>query len=69
MYKKPLKLANLNISIRLNIWQLIEEHNEALNTTKDNERKKFNEELDKLRQISEDKKGDAMEIGEEQDML
>ena len=49
--------------------QLREEHNEALNITKENGAAETIEEIDKLRQISEDKKGDGMEIGEVQDTL
>ena len=38
------------------MMQMIEEHNEALNVAKDNGVTEFIEELDKLRQILEDRK-------------
>ena len=69
MDKTILKLAILKSSTRLNIKQLREEHDKALNVAKDNDTIETIEELDKLRQIMEDKKGDVVEIGEEQDML
>ena len=50
------------------LW-LRKEHYEALNSTKDNDTTEIIEELERLRQILEDKKGDMMKIGEEQDML
>ena len=49
----------------VNMHQLIEEHNEALNSANDNGTTETIEELDKLHQLQYDKKGDAMEIGEE----
>ena len=49
--------------------QLREEHGEALNATKDSGTTETIEELDKFRQTMESKKGDVMEIGEEQDTL
>ena len=64
-----LKLATLKISAHFNVQRLIEEHNKVLDYAKDNGTTETFEELDKLRQILEDKKCDAMEIVEEQDML
>ena len=69
MDKKIVKLATLKSSASLNTKLLREEHNEALNTTKDNGPTETIEEIEKLRQTPENKKGDVMEIGEKQDML
>ena len=48
---------------------LKEKHYQALNAAKDHGTTETIEELDKLRKTLEDKIGDFMEIGEEQDML
>ena len=48
---------------------LREEHDEDLNAAKDHGTTETIEELYKLRETLEDKIGDVMEIGEEQDML
>ena len=55
-------------SARFDTQKLREEHDEALNSAKDNGTTETIEELYKLRQTLGDKKGDVMEIGEEQDM-
>ena len=55
MGKIILKLATLNISVRLNIQRLREKHDKELNAAKDNGTKENIEELDKLYQIMEDK--------------
>ena len=57
--KKILKLATLKRYVCLNIQKLREEHDEALNAAKGNIAIEFIEEIDKLRQILEDKIGDA----------
>ena len=62
---KILKLATLKISTRLNMLQLIEEHDKVLNPAKGNGTTETIEELDKLRHTLEDKKVDVVEIGEE----
>ena len=49
--------------------RLREDHDEARNSAKENGTTETIEELDKLRQTLEDKIGDVMDIGEEQDML
>ena len=63
MDKTILKLANLKSSARFNMQKLREEHNKVLNVSKDNGTTETMEELDKLHQIMEDKKGDVMKIG------
>ena len=63
MDKTILKLANLKRSARFNMQKLREEHNKVLNVSKDNGTTETMEELDKLHQIMEDKKGDVMKIG------
>ena len=65
MGKKILKLATLNSSARLNMQRLREEHEKAPNAARDNGTTETIKEIDKLRQIMEDKKGDVMKIGEE----
>ena len=69
MGKIILKLAILKISVRFNIQWLREEHDKELNAAKENGTTETIEELDKLCNIMEDKKGDVMKIGEEWDML
>ena len=69
MDKTILKLATLKSSARLNMQRLREEHNEALNAAKDNGATETIEELDKLRQVLEDRKCDAMNIDKKRDML
>ena len=69
MGKIILKLATLNISVRFNIQWMGEEHYIKLNAAKENVTTETIEELDKLCQIMEDKKGDVMKIGEEWYML
>ena len=64
-----LKLATLKILAHLNIQWLREDHNKELNAAKYNGTTETIEELYKLCQIMEDKKGDVMKIGEEWDML
>ena len=49
--------------------QLREEHDEVLNSDKGNGATETIEEFDKLRQILEEQTGDAMNIGEERDVL
>ena len=49
--------------------KLREEHDEALNNTKDGGTTETIEELDKLHQNLEGGKGDVVEISEEQEML
>ena len=56
MGKTILKLGTLKISECLNIQKLIEEHNEALNASKDNGTTETIEELYKLRKTLEYKK-------------
>ena len=58
------KLSTLKSSVRLNIQRLIEEHEEALNAAKENGTTETIEKLDKLRHILEEKKYDAINIGE-----
>ena len=48
---------------------LREEHDEALNAAKYNNTIETIEELYKLSQTMEDRLGDVMEVGEDQDML
>ena len=48
---------------------LREEHDEALNASKDNSTLEIIEQLDKLRKTIEDKEGGVMKICEDQDML
>ena len=67
--KTILKLATLNSSVHLNMQRLREEHDEAPNADKCNGTTETIEKLGKLRQILEGKKVDAVEIGEEQDMI
>ena len=52
----------------MNIHQLRYEHKEALNAAKYNGTTETIEELEKLNQILEGKKGDVMKSGEEQEM-
>ena len=56
MEKKILKLSTLKSYAHLNMQQLREEHDEALNATNDNGTTETIEELHKLRQTLEDKK-------------
>ena len=63
------KLANLKSFVLFNMQLLREEHDEALNAAKDNSTLEIIEQLDELRQTLEDKEGDVMKIGEDQDML
>ena len=67
--QKKNKLATLKSFILLNMQLLREEHDEALNAAKDHGTTETIEFRDKLRQTLEDKIGDVMRIGEEQDML
>ena len=69
MDKKILKITTLEIYACLNMQQPREEHDEVRNATKDNRTIETIEELEKLRQNLEDKRGNVMEIGEEQDIL
>ena len=69
MVKIILRLATLKISAHLNIQWLREDHDKELNSAKDKGTTETIEELDKLCQIMEDKKGDVMKISEEWDML
>ena len=69
MGKTILKQETLKSYTCLNMQKLREEHNAVLNSDKDNGTTETIEQLDKLHQILEDKIGDVMEIGEEQDML
>ena len=55
-----LKLSTLKSLSCLNIKRLREEHNKALNAAKDKGATEFIEELDKLRQILEEEKYDAI---------
>ena len=55
----------LKIPTRLNMQRLKEEQDEALNDAKENGTIENIEEIDKLRQIMEDKKGDVIYISEE----
>ena len=64
MGKKILKLSTLKSSFLLNIQQLREEQDKVLNSDKDNGKTETVEELDKLRQILEDRKCDVIKIGE-----
>ena len=61
MGKTILKLTTLKSSARLNMQQLIEEHDEALNAAKDNGTTKTVKEVETFRQILKDKEGDVME--------
>ena len=61
MGKTILKLTTLKISARLNMQQLIEEHDEVLNAAKDNGTTKTVKEVETFRQILKDKEGDVME--------
>ena len=63
------KLATLKRPAGLNMQLLREEHDEALNSSKDNGTTETIEELENLRQTLEYNKGYVMEIGQEQDML
>ena len=60
-----LKLATLKISVRLNIQWLREEHYKDLNAVNENGTIETIEEIDKLHQITEEKVGDVLKIGEE----
>ena len=53
----------------MNIQRLIKRHNKSLDPANDNVTTENIEELDKLHQILEEKQGDAMEIGEERDII
>ena len=64
-----IELSTLKSFAHLNMEILGEEHDEALNATKDNGTTKTIEELEELRQTMDDKKRDVMDIGEQQDML
>ena len=59
----------MKISDHLNMHQLIEEHDKVLNAAKEKGTTETIEELEKLHQNMEDKKGDVMEIGEVEDIL
>ena len=67
--KKILKLSTLKRSTSLNRQQLREEHDEALNTANYNCTTESIGQNEKLRQTSEDRKGEDMEIGEERDII
>ena len=67
--EKSYKPATLKSSASFNIQWLREEHDGALNSSKGNGTTENIEELDKLRQILEDKKGDDIGIGEDQYIL
>ena len=69
MGKIILKLATLKISACLNFQLLREDHDKQLNAAKYNGTIETIEELDKLCQIMEDKKGDVMKIGEDDEDL
>ena len=56
MEQKILKLSTLKRSTRFNMHRLREERNEVLNAAKYNSTTETIEELDKLRQIMEEKK-------------
>ena len=64
MDKQILKIETLKSSVHLGIQWLIEEHDEVLNSAKDNGTTETIEEIEKFCQILEDQKGDAMEIDE-----
>ena len=68
MKKKP-KLATLNMSTCFNVERLNEEHDEALNDTKENGTSENIEGLYKLHLTLKYQKGDVMKCFEEQDML
>ena len=61
-------MSTLKISACLNTQWLREEHNKSLNAAKEIGTSENIEELDKLRQVLEDKKDDVVYIGEDQDM-
>ena len=67
--KKIIKIATLKSSTHLNMQQMREVHNEALNATKDNGTTETTKELDRLRQTLEAKKVDSTEIGKEKEMI
>ena len=69
MHEKNPKRATLKSSVCLNKQVLREEHDEAMNTTKDNGTTYTIVEIEKLHQNVDDKIGDVMKIGEEQNML
>ena len=64
MGKTILELSALNSYTCFNMHWMREEHKKALNAAKENGTTETIEELDKLRQIMEDKKSDVMKIGE-----
>ena len=62
-------LATLKISDHFSMHKLREEQYEVINAAKYNGTIDTFEELDRLRQILEEKRGDAMEIGDQRYMI